>query len=182
MSIDENIVSHIMQLAYKLRNFAEDILYYATYDASDTTSTESSYRKHIKNAVQFNAGAHVCERYLYGSIALEEFCIEMIDNDLKDYLIDMPNLPNDLVTKYDLYYNCTVDTASNVINEDVEMGWSEIPPSDVDVSSNAINENIEMVWPEISPNSFNENIEMGWTEISPQQPSRGYGWPYNYFQ
>ena len=113
MSVAENIDSYIMWLACKLRNLSEDILYYATYDGSDVTSTESLYRKHMKNAVQFKAGSHLCERYLYGSIALEEFCVHMIDGDLKDFLIDIPNLPNDLVTKYDLVHNSDATVAAD---------------------------------------------------------------------
>ena len=91
-------------LACKLRRMAHDILNFATYDEFDEHSVET-YKKYIKDAINFLAGAHTCERFLYGSIGLDAFCAAMIEDNLREFLIDMPKLPSELVTKYNLIHS-----------------------------------------------------------------------------
>lgn len=104
--------SHIMWLSNHLRNLAEDIIYNALYAipeddessaADDVEAHESlSGRNYRKDAAELNLGAHICNKYLYGSITLDNFCAEMVDEDLREFLINIPDLPIDLVVKFGL--------------------------------------------------------------------------------
>lgn len=95
--------SYITWLACKLRHMAQDILQFATYDDSSENSIEQ-YRKYMKDAINFVGGAHSCERLLYGAIGLDAFCAEMVNDDLRNFLIEIPYLPNELITKYGLVH------------------------------------------------------------------------------
>ena len=101
-TIIENRDRYIIWLAYKLREMAADILHFATYDDSDVDTTECQYKKYVDDSINFIAGAHACEKYLYGSLDIDEFCAEMINEKLKSFVIDVPHLPNELVVKYGL--------------------------------------------------------------------------------
>lgn len=101
---DTSLDSYIIGMSFKLRNMSQDILQFAKYDGADLSSTESRYGKYLRNAINFTVGAHLCEKYLYGSIGLDEFCAEMIDEDLKEFLIEIPHLPEELVSKYELVF------------------------------------------------------------------------------
>ena len=119
MSVQQVIDSHIIGLACELRNMVNDICQSATYDGSDESSTESQYRKSMKKAVQYSAGAHLCEKFLYGSITLDDFCAEMVEEDLKEFLFHIPQLPMDLTIKYNLWDD--VDAGDNANIDDVNM-------------------------------------------------------------
>lgn len=98
----ENIDTFVLRLSCKLRLMAKDILNFAICDETDVESTVSQYRKYMKDAVNFMSGAHLCEKFLYGSIDLDNLCSGMIDEGLNKFLITLPNLPNELVIKYKL--------------------------------------------------------------------------------
>lgn len=115
---DENISTYLRCLSWKLKNMAGDLLYCSTYDWLEDEVALSQYRKYMGDAINYNIGAFLCDRYLYGSMNLDKFCAEMIEEDLKEYLIDIPNLPSDMVTKYKLYK----DNVGNVTSEDVNGG------------------------------------------------------------
>jgi hypothetical protein len=119
----ENLDSYMIGLACKLRNLAQDILHFATYDGSDVDSSESQYRKYMKDAVNFMSGAHLCERYLYGSIGLDEFCAEMVEEKLKEFLKEIPHLPHELVIKYGLV---PVSDTNDVDTNDVEASGNDV--------------------------------------------------------
>lgn len=112
----ENIDLYIKWLSHKLRSMANDILCIEPHNwLMDVEVTISQYRKYMKNAVNFNTGAHLCDKYLYGSIGLHEFCAEMVDEDLKEYLIDIPHLPSYLMEKFNL--TACVDDNSSTSND-----------------------------------------------------------------
>lgn len=96
--------THVLWLSCKLRSMSQDILHFSTFVSNDDVEDagETRYKKYMKDAINFNAGAHICEKFLYGSINLDQFCAEMLEEDLKEFLIGVPHLPPDLVTKYNL--------------------------------------------------------------------------------
>lgn len=109
--------SYMGWLACKLRRMAHDILQFATYDEFNENSI-LNYRRYIKDAINFLAGAHTCERFLYGVIGLDAFCDEMIENELREFLNEIPNLPSELATKYNLIpYTAPVDEISDALND-----------------------------------------------------------------
>lgn len=118
----------------RLRRMAHDILQFATYDDELDGNSVETYKKYIKDAINFLAGAHLCERFLYGSIGLDGFCAEMINDDLREFLIDIPNLPSQLVTKYNLsphIDNVTADDAIPNGEEEEEVNVETEETSDV---------------------------------------------------
>lgn len=114
--------SHVSWLACKLRHMAHDILQFATYEFNENSIQH--YRRYIKDAINFLAGAHTCERFLYGSIGLDSFCDEMIENDLKEFLINIPRMPSEMVTKYNLI-NPNDDVISKISTNDVNADSTE---------------------------------------------------------
>lgn len=119
----ENLDTHVLWLSCKLRNMSEDILQFAKFNGcGDVEASEAQYRKYMRDAVNFNAGAHICEKFLYGSIGLDTFCAEMLNDDLKEFLIDIPNLPQALVEKYNLVQDTSEDMV--VVVEDSISGIS----------------------------------------------------------
>lgn len=121
---DENQVSFIKWLSYKLRDMALEILDFAICEDSDADSIVQQYRKYVKDSVNFMSGAHLCKKYLYGSIGLDEFCEEMLNEDLKSFLIQMPNLPAEIVVKYGLNAANNTDNLNGYGNEtkDITIG------------------------------------------------------------
>lgn len=99
--ISENQISHIRHLAGQLRIMCEDILVLANQFEGDV----SCYSKYLNDATNFSNGAHICEKYVYGCIDLATFFEEMLDEGLKDFLVEVPHIPNALVEKYNLYEN-----------------------------------------------------------------------------
>lgn len=102
ISSNERLDSCILDLANNLRNMADDVVRFGGYDREDLHSCVERYRLHMKDAVDFLAGAHVCSRYLNGFINLDTFCTEMISDNLKSFLSTLPNIPTDLVIKHGL--------------------------------------------------------------------------------
>ena len=130
----ENRDSCMIGLACKLRHMAEDILHMAIFDGSDVDSVASQYRKYMKDAVNFMAGAHLCERYLYGSIGLHEFCAEMIEEKLESFLTEIPHIPQELLVKYDL-------APANMVNDE----WKETDDqSNPDEGVDTVDNNVKL--------------------------------------
>jgi len=75
---------------------------YTDVSKQDVDAYVKNLSKYVRDAINFNAGAILCQRYLYGSIGLDKFCAEMIEEDLKSYLFEIPHMPSGLVTKYGL--------------------------------------------------------------------------------
>lgn len=127
-TIIENRDCYMIWLASKLREMAGDILHFATYDESDVDTTECQYRKYVDDAINFIAGAHLCEKYLYGSIGIDEFCSEMINEKLKSFVIDVPHLSHELMVKYGLVSNDDNDGA--IIANSDGLGIEAVSTSD----------------------------------------------------
>ena len=137
-----------MWLSSHLRSLEEDIVYNALYaipeddesiTADDMEISECCPPKNYrKDAAELNLGAHICEKYLYGSINLNTFCAEMVDEDLKDFLINIPDLPIDLVVKFGLVYDDALNPENGVQTKDSELAHDAAfnPENDVRTKDN----------------------------------------------
>lgn len=138
----ENQDSYIIWLACKLRLMAEDILQFATYDESDETAIEH-YRRYMKDAINFMAGAHTCERFLYGSIGLDGFCAEMLNEELGSFLHEIPYLPNELILKYGLVHGSDfgeIDVSDGIHNPNIS---NDIKDDNNPIAKNGIDVKVE---------------------------------------
>jgi hypothetical protein len=108
--------TYIIWLSDHLKSLYEDWIHdklyaileadsYKTSDEDDDDDT-IEWREYFYNKTDrvcdCNRGALICGRYLNGSITLDTFLAEMIAEDLKEHLFDIPDLPIDLVVKYGL--------------------------------------------------------------------------------
>lgn len=141
----ENQDSYMIWLTCKLRLMAEEILQFATYDGSDENSIEH-YKRYMKDAINFMAGAHICEKFLYGSIGLDGFCAEMLNEDLGSFLLEIPYLPNELILKYGLVHgniSGEIDVTNNPnISNEIRDDNNTIPKHGTDVKIKEENEDV----------------------------------------
>jgi hypothetical protein len=139
-----------MWLSIHLRSLAEDIIYNALYaiseddesSAADDVEADVSLfgRNYRKDAAELNVGAHICEKYLYGSITLDSFCAQMVDEDLKEFLINIPDLPIDLVAKFGLVHDDAVNPEIGVQTKDSELPYDAALNPKIDVPMSKDNE------------------------------------------
>lgn len=134
----DSLDSHIMGLSCDLRNMAEDLIYRMMHgtpdsgyenDCGNSEAIGAENVDYVKDANQLNCGAHLCGMFLYGSINLDEFCMEMIDAGLKTFLNDIPNMPADIATKYGLHYS----DPQNPQMDCVDMEDASLQPPDSEI-------------------------------------------------
>jgi len=91
MSANCYVTAEITSRAVQLRSLADGELNTSIYFGSKFDDVVNRYRQCVKDAVKYSAGAHLCDRYLYGSLNLEEFRQEMVNVDLHKFLIGIPH-------------------------------------------------------------------------------------------
>jgi hypothetical protein len=91
----KNTENYLHNLAFTLRNMAEEKLNYGMF-------ADASYIKFLTESVNLATGSFLCQKYLFGQSTLEQFIEEMIEEDLKSFLIDIPDIPSHIVAKYGL--------------------------------------------------------------------------------
>lgn len=141
----ECLDASIQWLGCMLRNMAEDALEISIIGEpdADPDTIISRYRRYVKDAVNYLAGAHLCDKFQYGYLNLDKFCSEMVDGSLKHMLSSIYHLPDALAVKYDLNSTnksnddgCTDGGNSTVDGETTSVSTSETetvstPASDI---------------------------------------------------
>lgn len=94
--VSDVLVQCIGYLAKSLTLLSEELLEYA----SSCDSQDETYPGYMKNSLSFSIGSFICQKFLYGHLKIDEFFEEMIKEDLKIFLMHLPDVPSELVEKY----------------------------------------------------------------------------------
>lgn len=127
---DEGQMLHVYKLAVQLRKICGDTLKFLNLLGDN--DDDEKYIKYLKTSINYRIGAHLCEKYVYGSISLDTFCSEMVEEDLRSFLLRIPHIPDDISEKYLLYE----ETFSATINPALQKDGTSSVSNDVDTVDN----------------------------------------------
>lgn len=104
----KNLNSNIESLSNELKNLryaVENIFKLICLNAEEIQLLEEL-------SATYNEGIIICHKYFYNILNLEEFCEEMINADLKQFLEEhlFEHLPDEIIEKYELQ---NVEDSSN---------------------------------------------------------------------
>jgi hypothetical protein len=111
----ENQNNYINWLSSKLRDMSHEILHFVNEWGAGRDETQ--YRKYMKDSENFIIGSFICQKYLYGSIDLDEFCAEMVNENLESFLMEIPYIPEEVLTKYGVNCNVVEDEKEEETNK-----------------------------------------------------------------
>jgi hypothetical protein len=94
---DEN-VKYVQVLAFRLSDLSDDTLQLVSNDGSSNTQ----YAKYIRDSLRYSIGSFICQKYVYGHMNLAAFFEEMISEGLKEFIVDLPIIPRDIIDEFGL--------------------------------------------------------------------------------